>query len=259
MNFETGETHISSLLLAGDDVFKFKRPVKLPFVDFSTRARRRHFCEEELRLNRRTAPQLYRGVVEIGGEPALWMRRFDDTMLFAAMARDGRLSAVHIDALAAEIGRFQATLAPSAASFDPAAVARHWAADNLRDLAGLGQALDDLARWTTERGAALVPLWQARQAAGAVVEGHGDLHLGNIVWHDGRPLLFDALEFDAGLRHADRLADPAFTFMDLLDHGLPGLAWRKTSHSIPVSSPQCPGSRSFSARATLSANSPASG
>ena len=229
MNFEVRETHISWLLLAGEHVFKFKKPVQLPFVDFSTRALRRHFCEEELRLNRRTAPQLYRGVVEIGAEPALWMRRFDDTMLFEAMARDGRLTPAHVDALAAEIARFQATLAPSPASFDAAAVAQRWAADNLRDLADLGPELDDLARWTAERGAALVPLWQARQAAGAVVEGHGDLHLGNIVWHEERPLLFDALEFNAELRHADRLADPAFTFMDLLDHGQPGLAWRLMS------------------------------
>jgi uncharacterized protein len=229
MDFETRRTHISCLLLAGDDVFKFKRPVKLPFVDFSTRARRRHFCEEELRLNRRTAPQLYRGVVEIGGEPALWMRRFDDTQLFSRLAHDGRLTAQHIDALAAGIARFQATLAPSPPSIDAAALARRWAADNLRDLAGLGRDLDDLARWTDRRGAELLALWQARQAAGAVVEGHGDLHLANIVWHEGRPLLFDALEFDAGLRHADRLADPAFAFMDLLDHGLPGLAWRLMS------------------------------
>jgi hypothetical protein len=229
MSFETRQTHISSLLLAGEDVFKFKRPVKLPFVDFSTRALRRHFCEEELRLNRRTAPQLYRGVVEIGGEPALWMRRFDDTQLFSHLAQRGQLTAAHIDALAIEIARFQATLPPSPPSVDVAALAVRWATDNLRDLAGLGQTLDDLAHWTTHRADALMPLWRARQAAGAVVEGHGDLHLGNIVWHDGRPLLFDALEFNAGLRHADRLADPAFTFMDLLDHGLPALAWRLMS------------------------------
>ena len=229
MSFETRKTHISSLLLAGDDVFKFKRPVKLPFVDFSTRALRRHFCEEELRLNRRTAPQLYRGVVTIGGEPALWMRRFDDTLLFSHLARTRRLTPAHIDALAASIARFQATLRPSPPSVNAAALAQRWAGDNLRDLAGLGQPLDDLVRWTAARAEALAPLWRARQAAGAVVEGHGDLHLGNIVWHQGQPLLFDALEFNADLRHADRLADPAFTFMDLLDHGLPSLAWRLMS------------------------------
>ena len=238
MSFERFETHISSLLVAGDEVFKFKKPVRLPFVDFSTPALRRHFCEEELRLNRRTAPQLYRGVVTIGGEPALWMRRFDNAGLFDVLAREGRLTAAHIDALALEIARFQATLAPSPPGFDAAEVATRWAADNLRELQAMGAAppadahraaLDELAAWNAARAEALAPLLRARQAAGAVVEGHGDLHLGNIVWHEGRPLLFDALEFNAELRHADRLADPAFTFMDLLDHGLPALAWRLMS------------------------------
>lgn len=234
MNFETRQTHISSLLLAGDDVFKFKRPVKLPFVDFSTAAQRRHYCEEELRLNRRTAPQLYRSVVDIAGEPALWMRRFDDAQLFEVLAREGRLTAAHIDALALRIARFQATLPPSPAGLDVAGTVQRWARDNHRELAGLvdddlSGELSDLADWSDARGAALAPLMHARHAAGAVVEGHGDLHLGNIVWHDGRPLLFDALEFNAELRHADRIADPAFTFMDLLDHGQHGLAWRLMS------------------------------
>ncbi len=271
MSFERFETHISSLLVAGDEVFKFKKPVKLPFVDFSTPVLRRHFCEEELRLNRRTAPQLYRGVVTLGGEPALWMRRFDNAGLFDVLAREGRLTAGHIDALALEIARFQATLAPSPPGFDAAEVATRWAADNLRELQAMGAALTgadaaahpppptpptqpthpappaqparpaqpagwaspedlaDLVEWNAARAEALAPLLRARQAAGAVVEGHGDLHLGNIVWHEGRPLLFDALEFNAELRHADRLADPAFTFMDLLDHGLPALAWRLMS------------------------------
>ncbi len=234
MTFETRQTHISSLLLAGDDVFKFKKPVKLPFVDFSTVALRRHFCEEELRLNRRTAPQLYRGVVSIAGEPALWMRRFDDRQLFDRLAHEGRLTAAHIDALALAIARFQTTLPPSPPALDVAGTTQRWARDNQRELAAmvdadLADSVAELGAWSAARGAALVPLMQARQAAGAVVEGHGDLHLGNIVWHQERPLLFDALEFNAELRHADRIADPAFTFMDLLDHGLDGLAWRLMS------------------------------
>jgi hypothetical protein len=229
MNFERIDTHLSTLLLAGDEVFKFKKPVRLPFVDFSTPALRRHYCEEELRLNRRTAPQLYRAVVTIAGEPALCMRRFDGAGLFDTLARAGRLTAAHIDALAAEIARFQATLAPSPPEFDVAAIGARWARDNLHELQAMVGPLPELLAWTEERATALAPLQRARQAAGAVVEGHGDLHLGNIVWHQGRAVLFDALEFNAELRHADRLADPAFAFMDLLDHGLPGLAWRLMS------------------------------
>jgi aminoglycoside phosphotransferase family enzyme/predicted kinase len=229
LNFERIDTHLSCLLLAGDEVFKFKKPVRLPFADYSTPALRRRYCDEELRLNRRTAPALYRGVIELAGEPVLWMRRFDGAGLFDALARRGALSALHIDALAAEIARFQATLPPSPPTFDAAALAAHWAAANLHELQELAGPLPDLVAWDAAQAQAAAPLLQARQAAGRVVEGHGDLHLANIVWHQGRPLLFDALEFDPGLRHADRLADPAFTFMDLLDHDLPALAWRLLS------------------------------
>ena len=69
-------------------------------------------------------------------------------------------------------------------------------------------------------------LMQTRQFLGAVVEGHGDLHLGNIVQHEGHPLMFDAIEFNDALRHIDRCNDIAFPFMDLLDHALPRLTWR---------------------------------
>lgn len=229
MSFGRIDTHLSTLLIAGDEVFKFKKPVRLPFADYSTPERRRAYCEEELRLNRRTAPELYRGVITVAGEPVLWMRRFDGAGLFDALARRGALTEAHIDALAAEIARFQATLPPSPPAFDAAALAARWAAANLQELQGAAGPLPDLVDWNAAQAAALAPLLRARQAAGAVVEGHGDLHLANIVWHGGRPRLFDALEFDPGLRHADRLADPAFSFMDLLDHGLPALAWRLMS------------------------------
>lgn len=239
-DFRLHRTHISALLFAGDEVFKFKRPVKLPFVDFSTRARRLHFCQEELRLNRRTAPALYRGLVHIGGEPAVWMRRFDETRLFHALARAGRLEAAHVDALATTLARWQATLPPlrPGGGFDAAEVAGRWSAANLRELQAMPQAaglpgaadaLATLAAWDAGQARALAPLLHERQAAGCVVEGHGDLHLGNVVWHDGAPLPFDALEFEPELRGGDRIADPAFTFMDLLDHGLAPLAWRFAS------------------------------
>lgn len=255
--FEQIETHISTLLLAGDGVLKLKKPLQLPFLDFSTPELRRHFCEEELRLNRRTAPALYRAVLPVTGAQdaprvggpgpaidwALWMHRFDNHQLYDRLARAGTLTAAHVDALAAAIAAFHATLAPSPPAFGAPAVARRWAADNLRELqalaAGLPAAaraqLDALAGWTATRGQRLEPLLAQRRAAGAVVEGHGDLHLGNIVQHEGRPLLFDALEFNPALRHGDRLNDLAFVFMDLLAHGLPRLAWRLLSLTLEAS------------------------
>ena len=255
--FELIETHISSLLLAGDGVLKLKKPLRLPFLDFSTPDLRRHFCEEEVRLNRRTAPQLYRAVLPVTGPPpaprlggpgpaidwALWMHRFDNRQLYDRLAQAGALTADHVDALAAEIAAFHAALPTSPPAFGDPAVAQRWAADNLRELQALAAGLPDAARaqlaalapWNAARAQQLQPLLAQRRAAGAVVEGHGDLHLGNIVQHQGRPLLFDALEFNPELRHGDRLNDLAFAFMDLLAHGLPRLAWRLLSLTLEAS------------------------
>ena len=255
-SFEVIETHISTLLLAGDSAIKLKKPVALPFLDFSTPDLRRHFCEEELRINRRTAPDLYRAVLPVTGHVhaprlggdgpaidwALWMRRFDNDQLYDRLARRGRLTAAHIDALAGAVAGFHAGLPPSPAGYGSADVARRWALDNFASLRdpGTASALPDAAREqlatlagsSDSRLAGIAPLLERRRAGGAVAECHGDLHLGNIVQHEGRPLLFDAIEFNPELRHMDRLNDVAFTFMDLLDHGLPRLAWRLLSQYL---------------------------
>lgn len=241
-------THISSLVLAGDTVIKLKRPVRLPFLDFSTTARRRHFCEEELRLNRRTAPDLYRDVVPLTGTPeaprlggdgpvldwALRMRRFDPAGEFAARARAGVLDAADIDALAAHVAHFHAALPAVPPAQQPRSGPREAAAAAL-DAIGAHPArpgdVDTAAVAATRTRLAAAFAAQAerlarRAAAGWVREGHGDLHLGNIVRWQGQVMAFDALEFDASLRTIDVVADVAFVFMDLLAHGLPGLAWR---------------------------------
>jgi hypothetical protein len=254
--FEVIETHISTLLLAGNGVIKLKKPVSLPFLDFSTPALRHRFCSEELRINRRTAPDLYRGVLPVTGPAsaprldgkgtvldwALWMHRFDNDQLYDRLARTGRLTAAHIDALAGVIAVFHAGLPPSPPEYGSAEVARRWALDTFSSLDDPGlvaslpvtarEQLAALAASADARLAAIAPLLEQRRATGAVVECHGDLHLGNIVHHEGRPLLFDAIEFNAELRHLDRLNDVAFTFMDLCDHALPRLAWRLLSQYL---------------------------
>lgn len=247
---ERVQTHISTVLLAGGHALKLKRPVQWPFADFSTLDRRERFCREELRINRRTAPGLYLDVLPITGTPGaprvggagpvidwgVWMRRFDEAALFDHLAREGHLTEQHVVALAATVAAFQAAQAPSPRYGDPGEVLR-WAQDNLAELRTLCsqrpgwsvasvQGLDRLDDWTSTRHAQLATLVQRRRVEGAVIEGHGDLHLANIAWHEGAPLLFDAIEFEPSLRHADRMSDLAFVFMDLLDHGLPRLAWR---------------------------------
>lgn len=253
------ETHLSTLLLYPTRVLKLKKPLQRPFVDFASVAARHEACVHELRLNRRTAPQHYLAVLPVcagaagpviaaPGAPAAgpvedWavlMRRFDARQGFDHLADAGQLQPQHIDALAQAVAGFHAGLAPAPPVCGGAEATRHWARDNLRELAELlpaddaagRSALARLSDWTEARGAALAPLIEQRCAGGRVRECHGDLHLGNIVWADGAPLLFDALEFNPTLRHIDTLGDLAFSFMDLHAHGLPRLAWRFISAAL---------------------------
>jgi len=245
------ETHISWVLLAGAYAYKVKKPVRLPFLDFSTLAARRHYCEEELRLNRRTAPDLYLEVVPVTrsadggaqlgapGEPveyALKMRRFASGDLADAMARRGALGAAQIDALAAALAQFhgaaprtdaasaygtpEAIEAPALGNFDQLAALRP-----VPDAACAAR-LSALRAWTAREGARLRPAFAARRDQGFVRECHGDLHLGNIAFLEGRAVPFDCIEFDPALRWIDVMSEVAFVVMDLLAHRLPGLAWR---------------------------------
>ena len=237
------ETHISWVLLDGEHAWKLKKPVQLGFVDFSTLAARRHFCNEELRLNRRLAPQLYLGVVPVRGTPdapllggdgeaievALQMRQFAADALLGQQLAAGTLTAAHIDHLAARLAAFHAA-APEADAHGPwgtpAAVAESFVA-TLDRLAARGAEVQALRRWFDAVVPSLAPLWQQRLADGHVREGHGDLHLDNlIVLDDGGVTAFDCIEFDPALRWIDMQSDIAFTVMDLLAHRRADLAWR---------------------------------
>ncbi|QTD46028.1 AAA family ATPase [Ottowia testudinis] len=242
------ETHISWLLLAGDDAYKLKKPLTLDFLDFSHLDQRRAACAQELRINRRTAPDLYLGMLPVTGTPeaprlggtgapidwAVHMRRFPAGALLARRAARGSLRAGHIDALAREIAAFQARadVAPPGSPHGDAAPLAQLAQDNFKSLLSLQRLSDKreqllkLQQWTVCEGARLAPLMAARHAAGHVREGHGDLHLGNLLWLGGRPVLFDAIEFNPQLRWIDTAADIAFLLMDLHAHGLAPLAWR---------------------------------
>ena len=243
------ETHISSLVLAGGYVYKLRKPLKLDFLDFSTPALRRADCLEELRLNRRTAPQLYVDVLPIVGTPdaprigtpsdaarafdwLLRMRRFEQRDLLDAMAREGRLTEAHIDALARRVAAFHCTLPPAPDAFGQAAAVRNWSMATLDALRIAAASPAQTARiaalraWTDRESTRLAPLMRQRRMNGFIRECHGDLHLGNIALIDGAPLPFDGIAFNPDLRHIDVASDIAFTFMDLLRHELPALAWR---------------------------------
>lgn len=237
------DTHISVVFLAGHRALKLKRAVHLPYVDYSTLAERLACCEKEVRLNRRTAPDLYRGVVPVtrsdagvlsigGDDPAVdWlvdMRRFEQDQLLDAVARRGAIDT----ALAAAIGVAAAALHASAAPRRDhgGAASMQWVVDeNDAELSAAGAVLDRAARARLHAASAAAlgrhgDLLEARRENGWVRECHGDLHLGNLFLADGRPVLFDCVEFNDELSCIDVLYDLAFLVMDLLHRGLPAQA-----------------------------------
>ena len=239
---ELVETHISWVFLVGEHAYKVKKPVRLDFLDFSTPALRRHFCEEELRLNRRFAPQLYLGLSQIVETPeglvvdgpgrvvdhAVRMRRFDRRDELDSLLDRDRVDRALLAEFGARLAR-QHGESPAAGAGQPwAEPGRTLAAcrENFHELRrlrdpGLRARCIVLGDWTEEKYLELAARLAKRRAEGRFRECHGDLHCANVVWHDGGLWAFDALEFDPGLHWIDVANDLAFLWMDLRarDHG----------------------------------------
>jgi len=236
---DTAETHISIVFLAGEHAYKLKRAVTFPYLDFSTPELRHAACEAELALNRRTAPHLYVEVPAISRRPdgsIAWgnegtpldcvviMRRFDQAKLFDRLARAGELSAPLMRELAAHIAEFHRDAEPRP-DHGGAAVMREITTTNLRILrdrhaAGFDDAqIAALEARIGEQLACVGPLLDARRARGKVRRCHGDLHLRNICLYDGKPLIFDCIEFSEPIASIDVLYDLAFLSMDLSHYG----------------------------------------
>ncbi len=234
------ETHISWVLLAGRYAYKIKKAVHPDFLDFTTLEARLHFCMEELRLNKRLAPDLYLEVMPIGGTPenpilgalpaieyAVRMRRFAARNRLDRLAAKGKLEAAHIDALARKIAKFHLEI-PSAPAGERYGLdmpkTMHLAFHELRER--LGEEVSELEQEIAQEYSKIEPLVKERVEAGYVRECHGDLHLGNIALIGGDPVPFDCLEFDPKLRWTDPVNEIAFPFMDLVHSGKEELAWR---------------------------------
>jgi aminoglycoside phosphotransferase family enzyme/predicted kinase len=234
------DTHASVVFLAGDNAYKIKKEVKYPFLDFSSLEKRRLALVNELRLNRRTAPQIYldlipitsteSGDIALGGpgktiEWALRMRRFDQERLYDRMAAEGRLPLAEMARLAAKIAELHRGADRTLTLEQSVLPLTHIIEDNLAAFAGRDEIVPaDVQAQLAERSrralAALTPLLEARARGGFVRQCHGDLHLRNIVEIEGEPVLFDALEFDDRLATIDVLYDLAFLLMDLGARGL---------------------------------------
>ena len=224
------ETHISWVLLAGEFAYKIKKPITLPFLDYSSVEKRRACCVAELHLNRRFAPDLYLDVVELAGEPAVKMCRFDEALRLDHVCKRGELTVAQLSQFARTLADFQTRAAvPLAASlFGSPQTVLAAALENFEELERLlPKAVTQLAQlkvWTCAAFELHVDDFARRKAGGYIREGHGDLHLANLVLLDGKITPFDGIEFSADFRCIDVANEIAFTLLDLLDHGAPGLS-----------------------------------
>lgn len=240
------ETHISWVFLAGDFAYKIKKPVNFGFLDFSTLEKRHHFCNEELRLNRRFAPDLYLEVLPVCGsaqrpvvggegptfEYAVKMRRFDQADLLSNEVE--QLGPELMDDLAHRVAEFhaQAAICDQADPWGEAEAVVRPVLDNFIHIRNLHQSptvmqrLDVLQAWALQQVQKLSVVFLARKQEGFVRECHGDLHLGNITLIDRKPVLFDGIEFNPALRWIDVMSEIAFLLMDLEEKGRPALANR---------------------------------
>jgi len=236
------ETHLSWILLTRDLAYKLKKPVRLPFVDFTSVASREHFCREELRLNRRLAAALYLGVLPVRGTAAapciggtgepvdfvVCMRRFPPGALLSEMLAAGALRVSDLAAFGTRLAHFHSAAAVASAE------SAHGTPAQVRSAVGgvldalqrghCGDAMVALRSWIDAQAGLLEPVWQQRKRDGHVRECHGDLHLDNLVRIDDEVTAFDCVEFDEALRNIDTMADIAFATMDLKARGRPDLA-----------------------------------
>ncbi len=250
-------THISDVFLAGVHAYKIKRGVAYAFVDFSTQEKRRAACEAEIRLNRRTAPDIYLGTVavrrdatgrltldDIGlpgtGTAVEWavaMARFDPADTLDHVAERGALDATCIDAVVDETLALHDVANPAGAPYGGAAAFERIIAENTTDMARYPAvfAPDRAARITEAtrtRLAQCAARLDARRDTGFVRRCHGDLHLGNIVLWRGKPVPFDCIEFSDDIATIDTAYDFAFLLMDLEVRGLRPLANRALARYV---------------------------
>ena len=230
------DTHGALVFLVGDTVFKIKRAVAYPYMDFSTLDKRRRACQRELELNQSHAPDIYLGVVPVtraengalaidgDGEPVEWavkMRRFRQEDMLDAIADRGGVDVKLASKIADIVSNYhnQATRIETDTISDTLTQLVSGISNNLSESQGR-PSKSDIASFkmsALDRISACERLLAARARTGFVRHCHGDLHLQNIVLLDGVPTLFDAIEFDDRIAQIDVFYDLAFLLADL-DH-----------------------------------------
>jgi aminoglycoside phosphotransferase family enzyme/predicted kinase len=259
VSVERFDTHISSIIVAGEFAYKFKKPVHFDFVDFSRLEARSFYCQEELRLNRRLAPEIYLHVVAITGsalhpsidgsgdsdepvEYAVKMRAFSQQALWSYRIERKILSSNEVDELAQKLAHFHRSIsiAPNQSMWGTFNAVQKTASDNLTTIAAhvttdaQTKVIDALEQWQETSLQNLKSLIDSRKQHGFVRECHGDLHGGNILTIDDHVAVFDCIEFNDGLRWIDVMDDLAFIYMDLEFHTLHALATRLLNDYLSI-------------------------
>jgi len=251
------ETHISWVILTGDYAYKIKKPVDFGFLDFSTLQLRRVCCEQEVLLNRRLAPEIYLDVVAITGtadrpsfcgegeaiEYAVKMAQFPQSAQLDNMLAAGTLNADHMDAIARLVADFHQSVevADAGMKYGDSDVVYQPVEENFIqinqhiDTTPYSSTLDTLKRWSQAEFSRLNKALAKRKHDGYIRECHGDMHLRNMLWLDGKPMAFDCIEFNAALRWIDVISEVAFLVMDLQDRQQQRLANRFLNSYLEIS------------------------
>jgi aminoglycoside phosphotransferase family enzyme len=250
-NIEMIQTHISWVFLTGHYVYKLKKPLNLDFLDFSTLAKRKFYCEQELTLNRRLSADIYLDVLPLcrqgeqytlGGsgdvlDYCLKMRQFDQSGLLDQRLNSNQFNPAWMDQLAESTARFHAEQDSTVQFGQPQMLADHIrtnldiAGDHIGDVLdeGIMVELEDFARDALLRWN---PAMLKRQADGFIRPCHGDLHLKNITLIENKPCIFDCIEFSDEFRIIDTMNDAAFLVMDCDAHGRSDLGFRFLSRYL---------------------------
>lgn len=240
------QTHVSFVFLAGDYAYKVKKPVNFGFLDFSTLEKRQHFCNEELRMNRRSAPDIYLEVLAIAqtgetyqlggsGDPveyALKMLQFPQEALFTNLFEAGKLDSSKMQELGQVVAEFHSQTVTNdyILKFGEVAQIRQAFDENYEQtekyIGGpqTQEQFDQTKAYTDNFFAQEAALFQERIQQQKIRECHGDLHLRNIALIDDKIVLFDCIEFNEPFRFVDTIYDVAFAVMDIEARGRKDLA-----------------------------------
>ncbi len=236
-NIKLIETHISWVILTGDFAYKIKKPVDFGFLNFSTLEKRHFFCEQELVLNRRLAPEIYLEVVAINGtsdeprlsgsgavfEYAVKMKQFPQSARLDNKLAAGELKLEHMNAIAHMTAYFhQSTdVANEAMDYGNKETLYQPVEENFKQInehlvtEQYADKLLILAQWSRSELTKQQAVFTQRKADGFIRQCHGDMHLRNLIWLDNKPVAFDCIEFNDKLSWIDVISEIAFLIMDL--------------------------------------------